>query len=162
LAEGKPFPAQLEGVDLVVIRWGDGALVLEGRCPHQGTLLAEGFLDAGALVCRAHGWRFDCASGGRIGHPGVCLQTFPARVDAGAVLVERAAVLAWKRQRAQAGAATARPVATSLRELPGPTGLPLLGNLWQLDLKRLHLVLEKWCAQFGPVYAFRLGTRPVV
>jgi cytochrome P450/nitrite reductase/ring-hydroxylating ferredoxin subunit len=163
LAEGKPFPAQVEGVDLVVIRWGDGALVLEGRCPHQGTLLAEGFLDAGALVCRAHGWRFDCASGARIGHPGVCLQMFPARVDAGSVLVERDVVLAWKRGRAPAGAAApARPAATSLRELPGPTGLPFLGNLWQLDLKRLHLVLEQWCAQFGPIYAFRLGTKPVV
>lgn len=32
----------------------------------------------------------------------------------------------------------------TLSELPGPKGLPLLGNLLQLDLKQLHRVLERW------------------
>src|SRR5882724_6963758 len=47
-------------------------------------------------------------------------------------------------------------------ELPGPKGLPILGNLLQLDLKQLHRVLEKWTDEFGTLYAFRLGQRPVV
>jgi cytochrome P450 len=50
----------------------------------------------------------------------------------------------------------------SLTELPGPRGLPLLGNLLQLDLKQLHRVLERWCDEFGPLFAFKLGRKPVV
>jgi cytochrome P450 len=47
-------------------------------------------------------------------------------------------------------------------DLPGPKGLPLLGNLLQLDLKQLHRVLERWCDDFGTICVFKLGRRPVV
>jgi cytochrome P450 len=50
----------------------------------------------------------------------------------------------------------------TLKELPRPRGLPLLGNILQLDLARLHQVLEKWCQEFGTVYSFELGSRQVV
>src|SRR5688572_990945 len=50
----------------------------------------------------------------------------------------------------------------TLNELPGPKGLPLVGNLLQLDLKQLHRVLERWTDEFGPLYRFKLGPRPVV
>jgi cytochrome P450 len=50
----------------------------------------------------------------------------------------------------------------ALTELPGPKGLPLLGNLLQLDLKQLHRVLERWGNEFGTLYKFELGQRPVV
>ena len=50
----------------------------------------------------------------------------------------------------------------TLKELPGPKGLPLLGNLLQLDFKQLHRVLERWCDEFGTLCAFKLGLRPVV
>jgi hypothetical protein len=50
----------------------------------------------------------------------------------------------------------------TLSELPGPKGLPLLGNLLQLDLKQLHRVLERWGHEFGTLYRFELGRRPVV
>lgn len=47
-------------------------------------------------------------------------------------------------------------------ELPGPKGLPLLGNLLQIDLRRLHLILEGWAEIYGPLYRFRLLNKPVV
>lgn len=50
----------------------------------------------------------------------------------------------------------------SVEELPGPKGLPLLGNLLQLDLKQLHRTLERWCDEFGTLCVFKLGRRPVV
>ncbi len=45
----------------------------------------------------------------------------------------------------------------TLSQLPAPKGLPLLGNVHQLDIKRLHQVLEAWCAELGPLYTLRLG-----
>ena len=50
----------------------------------------------------------------------------------------------------------------TLTELPGPKGLPLVGNLLQLDLKQLHRVLERWGDEFGALYKFEMGQRPVV
>ena len=50
----------------------------------------------------------------------------------------------------------------TLTELPGPRGLPLVGNLLQLDLKQLHRVLERWCNEFGTLYVFELGRKPVL
>jgi cytochrome P450 len=49
-----------------------------------------------------------------------------------------------------------------VRDLPGPRRLPLLGNILQLDLPRIHQVLERWAREFGPVYRFYMGPRPVL
>ena len=50
----------------------------------------------------------------------------------------------------------------SLSGLPGPKGLPLVGNLLDLDLEQLHRVLSSWCDEFGTLFTFKLGTRPVL
>ncbi len=55
-----------------------------------------------------------------------------------------------------------RSLGRSLKSLPGPDGLPLLGNVLQLDLKHLHSVLERWADVYGPVYRFRIANKPVV
>jgi hypothetical protein len=39
-----------------------------------------------------------------------------------------------------------------LKDLPGPRGLPLLGNLLQLDVKRVHTILEQWADEYGDFY----------
>src|SRR3984893_4766395 len=50
----------------------------------------------------------------------------------------------------------------TLNDLPGPRGLPFLGNIHQLDLTKLHLILERWAAEYGPVYLFRKGSARAV
>lgn len=45
----------------------------------------------------------------------------------------------------------------TIADLPGPRGLPLLGNLHQVDLPRLHQQLEAWAAEYGPIYRLRMG-----
>ena len=47
----------------------------------------------------------------------------------------------------------------TLAGCPGPYGLPLLGNLHQLDVTRLSAVLEGWADRYGPLYRVRLGGR---
>lgn len=50
----------------------------------------------------------------------------------------------------------------SLSEVPGPKGWPLLGNVAQLDLERLHAQLEDWAKAFGESFVFRIGPLPVL
>jgi cytochrome P450 len=47
-----------------------------------------------------------------------------------------------------------------LDDLPGPRGLPVLGNLHQFDFKRLHQTLEKWARRYGPVYRVKVPNGP--
>ncbi len=48
-----------------------------------------------------------------------------------------------------------------ISDLPGPRGLPLLGNLLQIDTARLHLIAEDWCRRYGPYFRFRIGPREI-
>jgi cytochrome P450 len=50
----------------------------------------------------------------------------------------------------------------SLSQLPGPIGLPILGNLLQIDLQKLHLVLEEWSDSYGDIYKFKIANKTVV
>ena len=47
------------------------------------------------------------------------------------------------------------------RDLPGPRGLPVLGNILQLPLDRFHLVLEQWAEQYGSIFRVRIGPHPL-
>ena len=47
----------------------------------------------------------------------------------------------------------------SLGELPGPRGWPLLGNLLQIELDRLHQQIEAWAGEYGPLFRLRFGPR---
>jgi cytochrome P450 len=47
-----------------------------------------------------------------------------------------------------------------IRELPGPRGLPILGNLLQLRNSSLHLTAEAWSRTYGEYFRFRIGPRP--
>jgi cytochrome P450/nitrite reductase/ring-hydroxylating ferredoxin subunit len=148
-----PFALSAVGMDLAVVRTEAGLQAFQGRCPHQGALLGEGELDGPALVCRNHRWRFRLADGRRLGGP-QCLALHTLVEEDGQVFVDG---------RTLGSVDTQRPAGTrGLGDLPGPRGLPLLGNLLELDLPRLHEVLESWAAEYGPVYKYRLGPRWIV
>jgi hypothetical protein len=51
------------------------------------------------------------------------------------------------------------PVLRRFDQLPGPRGIPLLGNALQLDANRFHQQLEQWCQQFGPMFKMQIGNR---
>lgn len=43
------------------------------------------------------------------------------------------------------------------KELPGPKGLPLIGNLHEITFTDLHNHFEKWAKEYGDVYKVKLG-----
>ncbi len=151
LPADKPTGVSINGIELVLVRAGDFVHVYEGRCPHQGTLLAEGEIRDGALICRAHQWRFDCRDGQRLDTPGICLRGFPVRIEHGKVVVGI--------EESAASAAYPTTPVVSIEQLPGPRGLPLIGNLHQIQRTAFHLSLERWAEQYGSLYAFRFGRR---
>jgi 5,5'-dehydrodivanillate O-demethylase oxygenase subunit len=56
---GTTRAVRLLGEDLVLFRTDAGALgLLEDRCPHRGTALRTGCVDAAGIRCPYHGWQF--------------------------------------------------------------------------------------------------------
>lgn len=49
-----------------------------------------------------------------------------------------------------------------LKDLPGPRGLPLLGNTLQIRSGQIHLQLEAWRREFGPYFQLRIGRHRVL
>lgn len=150
LVADRPTGASVAGVELVLVRAGDEVRAYDGRCPHQGTLLAEGEIRDGALVCRAHHWRFDLGTGSRDGGP-ECLRGYPARVEADRILVGLPAI--------ESASATLPVTLRAPSQLPGPRGLPLFGNLLQIRRNAFHHTLEEGVRRWGPLYRFRFGRR---
>ncbi|XP_062375150.1 uncharacterized protein LOC134063576 [Sardina pilchardus] len=60
-------------------------------------------------------------------------------------------LLAWKRTGAR-----------GLRLPPGPPGLPLLGNLPQVDKNAPYKTFMKWSKQYGPVMTMKIGPLRIV
>lgn len=147
LAGSGPHALSAGGMDLVAVTPEGQTRVFGGLCPHQGALLGEGELVGSELVCRNHRWRFDTASGCRIGGPQK-LTACPSEVRDGELHVDVAPLAA-----TVAATRTLRKIA----DLPGPTTLPFVGNALQLDVPRLHLVMEGWARQYGPVFRMRPG-----
>lgn len=49
-----------------------------------------------------------------------------------------------------------------IEALPGPRGLPVVGNLLQIDTASLHLTAEKWSREYGDCFRFRIGPRQIL
>ena len=52
---------------------------------------------------------------------------------------------------------TESAVLRDIDELPGPRGLPVVGNLLQIELSRMHLDIERWTRKYGAFFRFEIG-----
>ena len=52
---------------------------------------------------------------------------------------------------------TAVAALRQIADLPGPRGIPVLGNAHQVRVDRIHLDVEKWGREYGPFFRFGLG-----
>ena len=66
----------------------DGAFyAIDNTCLHRGGPVGEGDLEGTVVTCPWHGFQYDVTTGRNIFDPDVGLQTFPVRVEDGAVLL---------------------------------------------------------------------------
>ncbi len=63
LEEKKPTHHLINGLDLVIVRYGDEVSVLYGRCLHRGALMADGSVQGHNLICGLHGWDYRIDTG---------------------------------------------------------------------------------------------------
>ena len=61
LKDKTPQHALVNGLDLVIVKYGNEVSVLYGRCLHRGALMADGRVEGNNIICGVHGWdyRFD-------------------------------------------------------------------------------------------------------
>lgn len=48
-------------------------------------------------------------------------------------------------------------MAVKVKDLPGPKGKPIVGNLFSLDLPQLHNSIEEWSKEYGDIFRLNLG-----
>jgi len=102
LVTDQPAAAQADGLDLVLVRRGDGVHVFEGRCPHRGALLADGRVEGPNLICGVHGWDYRLDTGISAYNPAERIHRFAALVVDGEVLVDKAELVAYRSTRPEA------------------------------------------------------------
>jgi toluene monooxygenase system ferredoxin subunit len=79
---------QVDGQRIVLLRTDAGVFAYEDRCAHLGVPLSEGTLEGCTLTCRAHHYTYDAETGRGENPRNVRLQSFPVRVEAGAIYVD--------------------------------------------------------------------------
>lgn len=58
LKDRTPVHHQINGLDLVIIKYDKNVSILYGRCLHRGALMADGYIDGDNLMCGVHGWDY--------------------------------------------------------------------------------------------------------
>jgi len=102
LADRKPAYALVEGVDLVVVRFGDEVSVLYGRCLHRGALMADGHVDENDnLICGVHNWDYRVDTGVSEYNNEEALHKFTAWIEGGEVRVDADEIADWARANPQ-------------------------------------------------------------
>ncbi|MEU3312250.1 Rieske 2Fe-2S domain-containing protein [Streptomyces sp. NPDC048387] len=84
---GRPTPARVDGVDVVVVREEDGTVrALADRCSHMGGPLSEGQVEDGCIRCPWHRSLFRLSDGWNVEGPATAPQpAFETRLTAGRV-----------------------------------------------------------------------------
>lgn len=103
---GIPYPVQLNGRTLVIVRKENAFYALRNICPHQGAPLSDGHIsgtpphckpgdsipfhhDGEVLICPWHGWEFSIRTGCSFFDPDrVRVATYPVKIENNRVVVE--------------------------------------------------------------------------
>jgi nitrite reductase/ring-hydroxylating ferredoxin subunit len=83
IREDEIYPVNVDGVDLILMRYEGGIAAYLDACPHEGAQLSFGEREADVLVCAKHLWEFDVRSGehiSRVRRPQHDLRKAPVRI----------------------------------------------------------------------------------
>ena len=76
---------------LAVFRTADNQVfALEDRCPHKAGPLSQGIVHDRFVTCPLHNWVISLETGKAQGEDSGSVATYPARVDGGRILLDRA------------------------------------------------------------------------
>ncbi len=87
----QPFPVEIDGTPIVVVRCHAGYYAVEDRCTHDGEALAgaEVESDSCEIICPRHGARFCLKTGEALTPPAYePVRTFRVRAENGRIAVE--------------------------------------------------------------------------
>jgi 3-phenylpropionate/trans-cinnamate dioxygenase ferredoxin subunit len=88
LAAGGRWLLRRSGCEVALFNVQGSLYAIDDSCPHAGGSLVIGQLDGTTVTCRAHGLRFDLASGCTRGGAGLKVRTYPVRVQEGRIQVD--------------------------------------------------------------------------
>ena len=87
LPPGRSTTVTIDGREFALFNVDGKFFATDDACAHAGASLGWGILEGKTVKCRAHGMRFDVATGLAVGSATFGVQTFPVKVDGDAVFV---------------------------------------------------------------------------
>ena len=73
---------EIDGEDIVVVRYGDHLYVVEDRCSHAEVALSDGDVSGSRIECYLHGATFDVRTGDALSLPATQpIKTFPVTIE---------------------------------------------------------------------------------
>ena len=90
LWEGDMAAHEVDGQPIVLVYPIDGEVIaIQGYCPHQQFLLAEGDFDGRkVLTCSAHVWQFDVTTGQGVNPEDCELARYPVKIENDEIYVD--------------------------------------------------------------------------
>ena len=101
LENRKPAHAQVENIDLVIIRYEENVSVLYGRCLHRGALMSDGSVQGDNLICGLHGWDYRIDTGVSEYNNAEVLNKFSSEISGDDVVIDVAEIRSFGVQHPQ-------------------------------------------------------------
>lgn len=88
LPEGSRRLLRTGGCEIALFNVQHSVYAIDDSCPHQGSSLVVGKLEGTTVMCRAHGLRFDLATGCMRSSLPLRVRTYPVRFEGGHVFID--------------------------------------------------------------------------
>jgi len=101
LEQKKPIGKQVNGLDLVVVKYGKKVSVLYGRCLHRGALMADGRVEGNNIICGVHNWDYRIDTGVSEYNNEEALHKFYSVIRKGDVFIDEEEINAYLKEHPQ-------------------------------------------------------------
>jgi len=88
IPDRQPTYYDVNGLDLVMVRYDENVSVLYGRCLHRGALMSDGHIEGQNLICGVHGWDYRYDTGVSEYNNSEVLHKFKSEIKDGYVWVD--------------------------------------------------------------------------